>query len=112
MGADPLSYGISLYYWNRGVICYPCIVRKENKEYGTQQQIEGELLNFKEVIVLDDVVTTGASTLKAVNAFRKEGKIVRYSICLIDREEEGKEVLHRNNIQLFSLWKKSDFVNT
>ncbi len=111
LGADPLSYAISLYYWNQGILCYPCVVRKETKEHGIQKRIEGELENFKEVIVVDDVITTGASTLKAVQAFREEGKIVRYSICIIDREEEGKEELLRNHIQVFSLWKKSDFIN-
>ncbi len=110
LGADPLTYGISLYFYQKHIICYPCIVRKESKEYGTKKQIEGELDKFKEVIVLDDVVTTANSTLKAIDAFRKEGKEVKYAICLIDREEGGKEALSREGIVLFSLWKKSDFI--
>lgn len=111
LGADPLAYGISLYYHQKNLKCYPCIVRKEVKQYGTQKQIEGELEHIKEVIVLDDVVTTGGSTLKAVDAFRNAGKIVQYAICLIDREEGGKENLEKENVKLFSLWKKSDFIS-
>ncbi len=110
LGADPLAYAISLYLYKKNIICYPNIVRKEVKAYGTQKQIEGELENFKEVVVLDDVVTTGASTLKAVEAFRKAGKIVRYAICIIDREEGGRELLKQENIELYSLWKKKDFI--
>lgn len=109
LGADPIAYAISLYLYKKNIICYPSIVRKETKEHGTQKQIEGELDRFREVIVLDDVVTTGSSTLKAVEAYRKAGKIVRYAICIIDREEGGKEQLKQENVELYSLWKKNDF---
>lgn len=112
LGADPLAYGISFYFWNKGIPCYPFIVRKEKKEHGTSNLIEGELQNVKEIIVLDDVITTGSSTLKAIRAFREAGKIVRFAICLIDREEEGKEALKKEGVELFSLWKKVDFINT
>ncbi|GIX40374.1 MAG: orotate phosphoribosyltransferase [Leptospiraceae bacterium] len=110
LGADPLAYGISLYYYQKNIRCFPCIVRKEIKHYGTQKQIEGEIDSISEVIVLDDVITTGGSTLKAVDAFRKAGKNVRYAICLVDREEGGKENLLKENIELYSLWKKTDFI--
>ncbi len=110
MGADPLAYGISLYYWQKQIICYPCIVRKETKEYGTKKFIEGEIEKIKEIIVLDDVVTTGSSTLKAVNAFRNAGIQVKYALAIIDREEGGKEILKENHIELFSLFYKKDFI--
>ena len=109
LGADPLAYGISLYYLQKNIVCYPCIVRKEVKQYGTQKQIEGEIENIHNVVVLDDVITTGSSTLKAVDAFRNAGKNVQYAICLVDREEGGRETLLKEGVKLFSLWKKSDF---
>ncbi|MFN3604748.1 MAG: orotate phosphoribosyltransferase [Leptonema sp. (in: bacteria)] len=111
LGADPISYGISFYYWQKGFLCYPFVVRKEPKSHGTERWIEGEIESVREVLVVDDVVTTGSSTLKAIEAFRKSGKIVRYAVCLIDREEEGRENLKKEGVELLSLWKKSDFIS-
>ncbi len=111
LGADPLAYGISLYYHQKNILCFPCIVRKEVKKHGTQKQIEGEIENIHHVVVLDDVITTGNSTLRAVDAFRNAGKNVQYAICLVDREEGGRETLLKEGVKLFSLWKKSDFIN-
>lgn len=110
LGADPVAYGISLYYLKKNRTCYPLIVRKESKEHGTKNLIEGNLHGVREVIVIDDVVTTGGSTLKAVQAFRSQGLQVQYGICIIDREEGGKEALEAEGVTLLSLWKKSDFL--
>ncbi|MCS7204861.1 MAG: orotate phosphoribosyltransferase [Leptospiraceae bacterium] len=110
LGADPIAYGISFYYFQKGVICYPLIVRKETKEHGTKKRIEGLIENLDEVLVVDDVITTASSTLKAISAFREMNLKVQHVVCIIDREEGGKEALLQEGIYLHSLWKKSDFV--
>lgn len=109
LGADPIAYSVSLEYHRSGKVVFPLIVRKEMKKHGTGRQIEGETDKIKEVLVLDDVITTAGSTLKAVEAFRSSGIEVRQAVCIVDREEGGFEALEKEGIELFSLYKKSDF---
>jgi len=110
LGADPISYALSLAYHKDGSQVFPLVVRKEAKGHGTGKQIEGEIEKISEVIVLDDVITTAGSTLKAVQAFRSAGIAVNHAVCIVDREEGGSEALQSENITLHSLYKKSDFL--
>jgi orotate phosphoribosyltransferase len=66
-------------------------VRKEVKGHGTARAIEGNLKPHSRVIVLDDVVTTGGSTLRAIEAAEAVGHQVVAVMCLVDREEGGAE---------------------
>lgn len=109
LGADPISYGLALSYAQKSKIVYPLVVRKEIKNHGTQKRIEGYFQKVKTCLVVDDVITTGGSTLKAVEALREAGIEVRHGICILDREEGGWELLKENGIEMFSLFKKSDF---
>lgn len=109
LGADPLSYALSLEYQRRGRLIYPLIVRKEAKGHGTGQQIEGYWKETKQCLVLDDVITTGGSTIKAVNALRAAGIEVTKGVCILDREEGGKEALEKVGVHMESLFKKADF---
>ncbi len=109
LGADPIAYAFSLACLAKGHLCMPVVVRKEAKGHGTGQQIEGHLSDIDEVLVLDDVITTAGSTLKAVRALREAGKKVTTACCIVDREEGGSEALSAENVQLISLFKKSDF---
>ena len=109
LGADPVCYAISLHYSSTGNLVYPLIVRKEAKDHGTGKQIEGFADQIKSCLVVDDVITTGGSTMKAVDALRKAGKEITKAICIIDREEGGRELLQENGIELFPLFTKSDF---
>jgi orotate phosphoribosyltransferase len=112
LGADPISYGLTLYLMERGHDCYPLIVRKEAKGHGTGQQIEGALdtLSGADVIALDDVITTGGSTLKAIQALREAGLKVSHALCIIDRQEGGSEALASHDVTLHSMFRKSDFI--
>ena len=109
MGADPLSYCISLEYYKRGSIVYPLIVRKESKDHGTKKLVEGAVHEIKSCVVVDDVITTGGSTLKAVSALRDIGISVKNGICILDREEGGFEALAKEGVRMYSIFKKSDF---
>ena len=112
LGADPISYGLSLECLRRNHTCYPLIVRKEAKGHGTGKQIEGEVETLKgaTVLALDDVITTGGSTLKAIKALREAGFVVNQALCIVDRQEGGQEALAQESVELLSMFKKSDFI--
>ncbi len=110
LGADPIAVALSLAFLKRGKTVYPLIVRKEAKSHGTGAQIEGEWGLVKSALVLDDVVTTGGSTQKAVDAFRKAGLEIKAAVCIVDRQEGGREALLEQGVKLYSVFKKSDFL--
>lgn len=109
MGADPICYSIALKSYANGKTVYPLIVRKETKDHGTKKEIEGAVGNVKSCLAVDDVITTGGSTLKAVEALRRAGLTVTQGICILDRQEGGFEALKENGVQMYSIFKKSDF---
>ncbi|HPG71384.1 MAG TPA: phosphoribosyltransferase family protein, partial [Syntrophales bacterium] len=71
------------------------IVRKETKDHGTKSRIEGTVRAGERVVILDDVITTGGSTLTAIEAARAAGLNVMRVIALIDREEGGRENIEK-----------------
>jgi orotate phosphoribosyltransferase len=85
MGADPIAYAVRDFS-KRGLDVF--VVRKEAKKHGLGQRIEGPVQPGMRVVVVDDVVTTGQSTITAVEACRGEGLIVAGVIVLVDREED------------------------
>ncbi|WCL48849.1 orotate phosphoribosyltransferase [Leptospira sp. GIMC2001] len=109
LGADPISYAIALEYSKSGKMVYPLVVRKETKDHGTKKKIEGFFQAVKSCLVVDDVITTGGSTLKAVDSLREAGLTVNSGICILDREEGGRELLESNGIRMYSIFQKSDF---
>jgi orotate phosphoribosyltransferase len=106
LGADPLATATAIAAWHRGVACSAFIVRKEAKEHGTGRQIElaGDLADGAAVVVLDDSVTTGGSTLKAVEAAQRAGFRVLGAACVVDRQEGARELLANAGIKLVSLF--------
>jgi orotate phosphoribosyltransferase len=110
MGADPLSYAISLEYIKNASIVYPLVVRKESKDHGTKKQIEGAISKVKSCLVLDDVITTGGSTIKAIIALREAGIHVTQGICILDRQEGGKEALMQEGVTMYPVFTKQDFI--
>lgn len=110
LGADPIVLATSLCAHENGKLLYPLIVRKESKSHGTQKYIEGHGDLVKKVIAVDDVITTGGSTIKAIERFREAGIEVVKTIVLIDREEmNGRQNIESLGVNVDSLFKKSDF---
>ena len=88
MGADPIAYAVSAYCkYVKGVTLNSFVVRKTPKGHGLNLFVEGT--PGKRVVVVDDVVTTGASTIQAIQRCRNEGIEVLAVIVLVDREEGG-----------------------
>ncbi len=93
LGADPIVCPVAALSHLEGPPLRAFIVRKEAKEHGTGRKIEGNLLPGSRVVVVDDVVTTAESTLKAIAAATEAGFSVVAVVCLVDREEGGTERL-------------------
>jgi len=115
LGADPLVTGVSLRLFQKGKRARALIVRKEPKGHGTGQWIEGMegVPAGGRVIVLEDVVTTGGSGLKAVERLRAAGLDPVCVWTVVDREEGGAQAFREAGLELFSLVKlsqlRSDF---
>ena len=95
LGADPLVCPVACLSHLEGPPLRAFIVRKEAKGYGTSRRIEGDLEPGSRVVVVDDVITTGGSTLRAIEAVEAAGHTVAAVVCLVDREEGGAESLAR-----------------
>jgi orotate phosphoribosyltransferase len=111
LGADPISSAVSLTSFLDGPPLPAFYVRKEPKGHGTQQWLEGKksLPPAARVCVLEDVITTGGSTLKAVERCRVEGLQVGGVVALVDREEGGSAAIEKAGLRLRSLFRRSDF---
>ena len=109
LGADPLVSGVSLVSALDGRLVNALIVRKEAKGHGTQAWIEG-LLPPKgtKVTVLEDVVTTGGSSIKAVEKLRDAGYVVERVVTVVDRQEGGKDAMIDAGLELCSLFTIED----
>jgi orotate phosphoribosyltransferase len=93
LGADPLLGAISYASALRHDPIDHLIVRKEPKGHGTRKWMEGRLEGVRRVIVVDDVWTTGGSTVKAIEAARESGMEVVAAAALVDREQGGRQAL-------------------
>ena len=112
LGADPLVSGIILLAAEKGIPLDGLIIRKELKNHGTKAGIEGPKLESNIVItVLEDVVTTAGSCLKAINKLRENNYTVNEVLTIVDREEGGADVLKDNKVVLKSLFNIRDFIN-
>ncbi|HEY2731731.1 MAG TPA: orotate phosphoribosyltransferase [Polyangia bacterium] len=110
MGADPLASAVSTLSFVAGRPLPAFYVRKEAKGHGTGQWIEGtkSLRPGMRVAILEDVVTTGGSALKAIARVREHGLVVAVILGLVDREEGGREVLEKE-APLYTLFRRRDF---
>ena len=95
MGADPIATAVSVLSWQAGDPIPAFLVRKSGKDHGTRRRIEGCFPKGGDVLIVEDVVTTGGSTLDAISAVEDEGGRVAAIVAVIDREEGGREALSK-----------------
>lgn len=110
LGADPLSYAIAYASAGDPPPIRAFTVRKEAKAHGTGRLIEGPYREGDHVVVIEDVITTGGSALRAVEAVRNAGGNVAGVLALVDREEGGRETLERAGLTVRSLALASQIV--
>jgi orotate phosphoribosyltransferase len=91
LGADPIANALSVISFQRGRPIKSFIVRKDVKDHGIKNAVEGNVRPGEQVAIIDDVITTGGSTITAIERARETGLVVERVITLIDREEGGKE---------------------
>lgn len=110
LGADPLATATSIQSFLAGRPRSAFIVRKEPKGHGTNQWVEStKLAEGSAVVILEDVITTGASTLKAIERARLAGLTVLHAVGLVDRLEGGREAVVAQT-PLTTLFTRRDFL--
>jgi orotate phosphoribosyltransferase len=110
LGADPLVCAVTVVSYTRGKPLSGFIVRKQAKGHGTNQYLEG-LENFRpgdKVAMLEDVVTTGGTLLKACERVRQAGLEIAAVLAVLDREEGGRENLAQAGYELRSIFTRSE----
>jgi orotate phosphoribosyltransferase len=110
LGADPIvaaiSYASGLPAGGAAIPAF--IVRKEAKSHGRGKQIEGCFEAGKRTVIVEDVITTGESALKAVAASKEAGATVVGVIAVVDREEGGREAIEQEGLPVRSLFTASE----
>lgn len=110
LGADPVSYAIAYASAQAGTPIRAFTVRKEPKTHGTGKVIEGPFSSGDRVVIIEDVITTGGSALRAVSAVRAAGGIVIGVLAVVDREEGGREALSSTGVPVLSLATASEIL--
>jgi orotate phosphoribosyltransferase len=103
MGADPVAYAIAAASHGTELEIDAFSVRKEAKAHGTGQQIEGNFRAGDAVVVVEDVITSGASAQRAIGAVEGAGGKVLGILAVVDREQGGKGVLEAGGIDVVVL---------
>ena len=111
IGGDPLATATSLISFVSGEPVHAYYVRKEPKGHGTNAYIEGRpnIADGAAVVIAEDVVTTGASTIKAIERSRDAGLDVRRVLALVDRDEGGRDEVEKH-CPLTPLFTRKDFL--
>ncbi len=103
LGADPVAYSIAHASWIAGDPVHAFTVRKEPKAHGTGKRVEGCFKAGDRVVVVEDVITTGGSALRAIEAVEAEGGQVMAVLSLVDREEGGREAIQARGYPVHAL---------
>ncbi len=108
LGADPIAAAIAVLSWQSGRPIPAFIVRKSAKDHGTGRRIEGWLPEGKPALIVEDVVTSGGSSLDAIAAIEQAGASVAGIVAVVDREEGGAEALKK--YPFYALFKAKDLL--
>ena len=111
LGADPIANALSLISYQRSKPIKSFIIRKEVKEHGTKSAVEGDVRPGEKVVIIDDVITTGGSTIRAIERARAAGLVIDRVIALIDREEGGRENIERYVARVDAVFTRSEIMS-
>lgn len=112
LGGCPLASAVALTSFQRGAPLDAVYVRKDAKDHGSKRTLEGNtrLPAGAKLVLLEDVVTTGGSTLSAAAKLRAAGYLVSGVVALVDRLEGGREAIEGDGLPLLALFTRADFI--
>ena len=112
-GSIPITSAVTMLSYGHATPLPGFFVRKKVKAHGLKQRIEGisgrKSLEGKRIVILDDVATSGRSSMLAVKTVREEGADVVLVLAIVDREEGASELYKKNGVKFDSLFKASEF---
>ncbi|OPY69840.1 MAG: Orotate phosphoribosyltransferase [Syntrophorhabdus sp. PtaU1.Bin002] len=110
IGGDPLVCAVVLSAYNKKDNLSGFLIRKEPKGHGTNQWVEGakNLRKGMNVVILEDVITTGGSSLKAIDAVEKAGYNVKGIVAILDRLEGGRDTIESKGYAFKSIFTLND----
>ena len=111
LGADPIAIGTAEFARKNGLNFRPFIIRKGHKDHGARKCIEGDLKDIKEVIIVDDVLTSGDTLVESVRKAREQGFKVVGCAVVLDRQECDLDKLEGElGVKVHSFFKKEEFI--
>ncbi len=110
LGADPIANALALISFQKGKPIKSFIVRKDIKDHGTKSAVEGNVVPGERVVIIDDVITTGGSTITAIEQAQRAGLVVDRVITLIDREEGGRENILQHTDFVSSVFTRTEIM--
>ena len=110
LGADPISYAISYASAASDHPLRAFTVRKEPKAHGTGKLLEGPIVEGDRVVIVEDVITTGGSALRAIEAVRSAKATVAGVLALVDREEGGRQAIEKAGAGVVTLVTASQII--
>ena len=110
LGADPVAYAIAYASGSSPRPVRAFTVRKEPKSHGTAQLIEGPFRQGDRVAIVEDVITTGSSALRAASAISGNGGVIAGVLAVVDRNEGGRESLQEQGLPVIALTTAADIV--
>ncbi len=110
MGADPIAHAVAVISYLRGKPINAFSIRKTPKAHGMGQLVEGDVRPGEKVVIVEDVMTTGGSVIKAIQAARDFGLHIVKVIILVDRQEGGREEVAKWSPQVEAVFTLQDFL--
>jgi orotate phosphoribosyltransferase len=111
LGADPIAYAVAIHSYYMKAPIQAFVIRKEPKGHGLRLPIEGNVKAGDHVVIIDDVVTTGGSTIKAIKVAKEYGLIIDAVIVLVDRcEQNGRQNIEALGHPVYQILTVSDFI--
>jgi len=104
IGADPMTGAVITCGWQQGIALKGFIVRKEAKQHGTGKQLEGPVLPGERGVMLEDVITTGGSSLRAIEQAREFGLTIDRLVAIVDRGQHSADVFAEVGVRFYSLF--------
>lgn len=108
IGADPITGAVITCAWQKGLPLKGFIVRKEAKQHGSRNMVEGPIFEGASAVILEDVVTTGGSSLLAIERARAAGLEINRALAIIDRQQGAVEKFAEVGVELNALLTISD----